>query len=1291
MWLVALCLYCSTNLTERALADEQPRPSLALQVGHSLDVDRMIFSPDGRTLASGTWDERQTRVWDVEAAGVLAVLEGYPLCFSHDGTLLVTGTQGRALIWQARTGALKHILDGHPQWVFCADFSPDDDRLATMSLGQSFLPFPAIKHEPSASQALSAAPVVLIWDVETGEELRRIDSGSDRVGYDEQSVLAFGLDGDTLSVACCSQQLQRGTLNIWFDDGAAPRVADVPIGSFAVFGANGSLMMTDSPSGELVIIDISTGETRTPIIRPRLRKQSALAFSADGATIAVSNDAGGVDVHRANDHSGVSPRLEAPPIAGNERINTQVFPVALSPQGDMVAWATSAEGVVAPRSPVLLFGDLDSGELRSTAVSGPVSAIEFSPRGDMVAAAVGQRIELLDPANGHLIATLSGRSPCNAGTAALTRGILVSIAGRGGGLWLWDTATARPRPIAHELFQSVGAPASGAAEMVLSPDGSVVAVMASSGEVILCNLATEQISGRLGCIGLPVLFSPDGAVLAVQHRGRRPFDTSQTTVPGRDCVTLWDVQTNECLTTLEPAQKVLCFSADGKRLLTVDYGASWLWSVPEGKPLTVIANYGSSGIGKDISATFSPDSTAFANTGAGVALQQVEGEEPITTVGGGVLYAFSPNFPQLAVVGPEGGPCHLTIVDTQTGHTQRSDRVGDGAPVALAYSPDGAWVAICYISSDGDVIVRPAHAHTSRWGSTFSAGKARGLMPQRDLSIVFSADSCLTALRDQGHPPFPAASAAAPTLGIWEVETGRPVSLTLPEIIERFPVEYSRPRTVSGASVSMHEPTTGRDVATLVLLPPAGVPSGGEKPILIDARPIEIDARPIEFDSRGGFGAGAEWFVGTPEGYFDCSVNGARFIMWNVGGQLYPAERFIKRFRRPDLVRRALAGESIDAEAMTIDHIPPEADFVGLSHGEHVSGGRISVTVAVRGSRPIAGAELLVNGRPPTLEEQTPVQTSASTEGADHVASFDYRLSLPEGAPVIHLRAVAWDDAGIASAPVMVSLERTGAEPIPGALYVLAVGVSQYATTVGSDPATRAMPGELAFAASDARAVAERLSAEPSPPWENVQVRTLIDDQATLAEVRDGLRWLRESVRPGQADTVVVFLSGHGHSSPDGRYTFATHDFDPKRPDETGLTAHELRTALGGDLRAKHVFLLVDTCHSGALSCRNDDLAIEIGNGVHFLASCGIGQFALESPDWGHGAFTHALLETLSEQGDLAPTDGLVDYSELVIGVRRQIAALMEKAGQTQGGQAPCVLFPGLDTNAVIATARDAE
>jgi len=58
-------------------------------------------------------------------------------------------------------------------------------------------------------------------------------------------------------------------------------------------------------------------------------------------------------------------------------------------------------------------------------------------------------------------------------------------------------------------------------------------------------------------------------------------------------------------------------------------------------------------------------------------------------------------------------------------------------------------------------------------------------------------------------------------------------------------------------------------------------------------------------------GISTEWLAVAEEGYYDGSAGGGRFIRWRVGNDLFPVEAYEAVFHRPDLVRKALAGEAV--------------------------------------------------------------------------------------------------------------------------------------------------------------------------------------------------------------------------------------------------------------------------------------------------------------------------------------------------------------------------------------------
>ncbi len=112
------------------------RERLALR-GHWSTVSAVAFAPDGQTVASGSYD-RTAKLWDPGTGKLRATLLGHQgavrvLAYAPDGRLLATGgNDGLVKLWDGRTGAEQRTLTGHGgKRVRCVTFAPDGRALAT--------------------------------------------------------------------------------------------------------------------------------------------------------------------------------------------------------------------------------------------------------------------------------------------------------------------------------------------------------------------------------------------------------------------------------------------------------------------------------------------------------------------------------------------------------------------------------------------------------------------------------------------------------------------------------------------------------------------------------------------------------------------------------------------------------------------------------------------------------------------------------------------------------------------------------------------------------------------------------------------------------------------------------------------------------------------------------------------------------------------------------------------------------------------------------------------------------
>jgi len=148
-------------------------------LSHTSQVASVSFSPDGKFLASGSWD-KTIKLWEIPSGKLLKTFKGdslntYSLSFSPDGKLLASCSDNVVKLWKIPSGNLAAALKGHSKPVYSVSFSPDGKLLASGSGDKT----------------------VRLWDIQTGELLKTLDNN-----FNEVTCVSFSRDGKLFASGC---------------------------------------------------------------------------------------------------------------------------------------------------------------------------------------------------------------------------------------------------------------------------------------------------------------------------------------------------------------------------------------------------------------------------------------------------------------------------------------------------------------------------------------------------------------------------------------------------------------------------------------------------------------------------------------------------------------------------------------------------------------------------------------------------------------------------------------------------------------------------------------------------------------------------------------------------------------------------------------------------------------------------------------------------------------------------------------------------------------------------------
>jgi len=1084
---------------------------------------------------------------------------------------------------------------------------------------------------------------VKIWDTESGRELRTF------IGHDKEVLsVAFSPDGKIIASGSKETDFRQdsvgegsylnGTLKIW-DVQSGKELFSIRHGGFQK-NAYGIENITFSPDGTRVAItsavkhggytfsviriyNTKTGNLLNTLYGDRKIKSNyfySLDFSPDGKNIIATEENGyGKYLIRILNINTGKVLLAINP--GENKISSAVYcpdgkkilvlydtsiliydlqtgkqihelktedgykgRVSYSPDGKYILSKTK-------KNKINIY-NADNYNLVRTIIGydGDIMSVIYSPDSRYIAACINKKIKIWDAQNGRELRTLSGNADISNNTSIIryfsnNRDILI-VNRYSGNISILNSSNGK-------IIQSFQGLKNNVATAELSPDGKQVVICyydkreVKSGNYIYKNLVSiiwDMENGKQ-VRTLTGLSEEEISYFNYSPDGKYLIATAEY-----HPTTIWDVSSGEVIATLPKVSFSLLywnhwlrFSPNGKY-----FGyAGVVWDTQTGKQLWPKNNSGSQ---TQIGIFFSPDGRYFITPGFNdIYIYNIETLDVIHKVKCNHVSAshgFDPNGKHFIFSE------YNKLSSGKIGLKYKYLNIETGKITQTFNINEAIRAASDYISPDGKFIIK---AHTSL-GNRYA----------RNLELI-------------------------------DVNNGKLLKklfTTFGEINILFSPDGNQLTTVSREGIRFWNTDKYEEIVRFISF------SGSDSQLTAASRGLTVETETASSTIEG------EWLSITPDGYYQASPRGDRFLNVRVNNTVSGIDSYRSVFYNPDVVQARLQGKPDPASKANVtiqqaaNFLPPQVTIKSPSTftSTNTANTNLSVTVTDQ-NQSIKNIKIFVNGRAIARNELSVIKgsylqaekTSLTVTGNQKTVNFELPVTLDPGRNLIEVVAFNGYSESARLSPIEVTYNAPAGQQrqLPN-LWVLAVGVNGY------DNAGLRLGGmgNLRFAVADAKRLVESLKSQEGKRYAKVNSLIIGDGESVLpaaANIRQNLSFLEQA---GERDVVLLFLAGHGLSAQDGKFFFLPKDAVVSgtsgnwRVDEKlAISGEEITAVLEGQ---GNRLLFIDACQSGGVDNNRMIRTMMESNAFVFAASQG-NEVSYEDPRWGggHGVFTYNILNAL--------------------------------------------------------------